>query len=107
MGNDISSGLARSVIYVCYMDIENIFSNTFSLFQLLQLFNFYKQCWQYTYMLPLRNLFLNSKSAAYKQERVIMARIQYFFSVQLMCENSNIFLNLQNRLVTIQLAEIQ
>ena len=31
----------------CLTDLINIFSNTFSLFQLLQIFNFYKQCWPY------------------------------------------------------------
>ena len=43
MGNDFGSGLAKSVVYVCYTDIDNLFSDTFSLFQLLQLFNVYKQ----------------------------------------------------------------
>ena len=32
--------------------LTSIFSNIFSLFELLQPFNFYKQCWPYTYGLP-------------------------------------------------------
>ena len=34
MGNDIGSGPARSVVYVHLTDLDNNFSNTFSLFQL-------------------------------------------------------------------------
>ena len=34
MGNEIGSALGRSVVYVRWMDLDNIFSNIFSLFQL-------------------------------------------------------------------------
>ena len=43
MGNDISLGLARSVI----TDIDNNFSDTFSLFQLESKSYRTKQCWPY------------------------------------------------------------
>ena len=47
MGNDIDSGPAISVVYVLQTDLDNIFSDTFSLFQLESKGYWTKQCWPY------------------------------------------------------------
>ena len=49
MGNDIGSGPAMSVavVYVGYTDLDNNFSNYFSLFQLESKSYRTKQCWPY------------------------------------------------------------
>ena len=43
MGNDISSGAAMSVVYVCYTDLDNNFSNTYRI-------SSYSFCGKYSFL---------------------------------------------------------